>query len=167
MLRWAIWLLTVVLAGCATKADSKSFQLTAQELGITYYYPQALLRVQRVSETRFTATFEIKESNVRPSQMDGITGLALMVKILVCPVWPFAEQVGSSAALTTKLVETGQTVHFEVLLVDADEADRIARSKPGSLEFWDFRDAAWESVRRDVCDNPDPFKPRSWPPKKS
>ena len=165
--RWmAISLLAAAMVACTTKAGPESLQWTAQELGISSYYPEALLRLQRHSKSRFTATLEINKSNVKSSQMDGITGLALMARILVCPIWPFAEQARSSAVLTTTLSETKEAVHFELLLLDADEADRIAKSKAWRPDFWDFRDAAWESLRRDVCDNRDAFEPRSRPSQK-
>lgn len=154
-------LVIALLAGCASTPASKSFEVSATELGIAYYYPRARLQVVQQSTNRYTFTLIPGPFARLGAIQDASLVTGFYAVGFFCPAWRLAKKTGASAAILS-FPDPSNTEAGIAEVTLAEQAVRAPEAKGKErIEAVNFSDESWQATQRTWCDHPEKLN-RAW-----
>lgn len=108
-------LLSLTLVGCAVSPPLE-MRYTSTDLGLAYYLPEASLIVTRERADEYVAKMHVGRKTTSPSQIDGITAIALDLLATYCPAWRLASAVGADSMMIQKVSAPPDAMWFRIQL---------------------------------------------------
>lgn len=154
-------LVIAFLAGCASTPTQQSFEVSATELGIAYYFPRARLQVVQQAPKKYVFTL-IPGPYARPrAGEDESLNLGFYAVGFFCPTWRLAKKVGASAAvLVFPDPSNNEAGIAEVTLTESSVPTPTAQGKE-RIEVLDFSEKNWQTIQRLWCEQPEKLN-RAW-----
>lgn len=151
----------LLLAGCATTSPRQSFEVSAKELGIAYYYPKARLQVVPQAKNKYTVTLIPGPFATPWAAQDGSLITGFYATGFFCPVWRLAKSAGATAAILS--FPNPANTEAAVAEVTLAEAPASAPTAVGEerIEVLNFADESWRSIQQTWCEQPEKLN-RSW-----
>jgi hypothetical protein len=137
-------------------------ELSAQQLGVAYYHPQATLAIKKLTNDRYMMRYAAGKSAGAAGLQDPMTVMTMDVVVWSCPAWRLAQNVGKNvAAIRYGAAKTGAAEIAAELTLLNDLPGEGFFLKEDRVKVVNFADPQFQVIRMNWCDKTSELN-RAW-----